>query len=603
MNKEELIEKIEGANEKYWKDGVSDISDVEYDKLVEELRKIDPNNDLVCQVNEPVVVGEKIVHKVPMLSLNKVYTKEQLKKWMEQVSRNEEELFLIQPKYDGISGKLEEGKLSTRGNGYEGSNISDKLKMIRIESNKIVDVTKDYVLGEIVITNNDFNTVYRKIKSKSGKTFKNSRNAVSGIVGNEDADFYFKQGAVLTFVDYDKNSFEIKMKEFDEKFEKIEEQINGYDYPMDGIVIKLKDKEYGDSLGRTEHHPKNQIALKFTNEQAVTKLVGIEWGMGKDNRITSVAVFDPVDIQGVTITKASISLTKRSDGGKYIVHGDIAIGDKIVVERAGMVIPYIVNIEESNPRGEIVSIEKCPFCGSDIRIDDNSVVCLNEHCFEGKVKNVTWQLTCLGIFGIGESVIRSIMKKTDIDNLYDFLMIQKKDLIGIDGIGKTMQDNIMCELAKIKCVKASLFLKALNISNLGESVSKTLLKSFNLDYILKSLTIADICGMEGIGEITSKNVIEGLNKNRERNLRLLSLFDVEEEKIEEGEKICFTGKSSYTRQEMEDKAREKGFVPVDSVSKDLNILVCADVNSTSSKMNKAKKFGIKIISEQEFFAL
>jgi len=142
---------------------------------------------------------------------------------MEQVSRNEEELFLIQPKYDGISGKLEEGKLSTRGNGYEGSNISDKLKMIRIESNKIVDVTKDYVLGEIVITNNDFNTVYRKIKSKSGKIFKNSRNAVSGIVGNEDADFYFKQGAVLTFVDYDKNSFEIKMKEFDEKFAKIEE--------------------------------------------------------------------------------------------------------------------------------------------------------------------------------------------------------------------------------------------------------------------------------------------------------------------------------------------------------------------------------------------
>ena len=604
MNKNELEALIRKNDELYW-NGTPEISDVEYDKLVEELRKIDPENDLVNKVNSENAVGEKVFHKEPMLSLNKVYSQEELKKWMKSVSRSEEEVFLIQPKYDGISGKLEDGILATRGNGTEGTNITDKLVMMVLDTSKKIDVKKDYMLGEIVITNSDFKNIYPNVKSKSGRVFKNSRNAVSGLVGNEDFEYYHKQGARLTFVDYDKNSEEIKMKDFDEKFSEIEERIKGYDYPMDGIVIKLKDADYGKTLGKTEHHPKNQIALKFTNESKITKLIDIEWGMGKDNHITAVAIMEPVDIQGVTISRASISLNEPSDGGPCIVNGDIAYGDIVTIERAGMVIPYIKSIVPHEGERQIIKIEKCPFCGSEIDIGKSTVTCMNPNCWEGKVRDVSFQLITLGIFGIGVAVIRSVMNKTKIDNLYDFLNLKYEDMEGIEGFGEATKQNILSEIERIKHVKEDIFLKALNIPNMGGTVAKLLLKHYSMEHIINSLKESDMIGIDGIGPITAKSVSEGLEKNREKVLKLFALFTFENQEEIKSEKgtICFTGKSTYKRSEMESIAREKGFQPVDSVNKDLTILVVADVNSTSSKTVKAKKLGIKIISEQEFFQI
>lgn len=604
MTKNELESLIKKHDNLYW-NGKSEISDVEYDKLVEELKSIDPENELVNKVNSENAFGEKVFHKEPMLSLNKVYTKEELKKWMKSVSRTEDEVFKIQPKYDGISGKLENGILSTRGNGNEGTNISDKLVMMNFHANKEIDINKDYMLGEIVITNSDFINIYSNIKSKSGRVFKNSRNAVSGLVGVEDFKFYQEQGAILTFVDYDKNSEEIKMSEFDSKFEEIEKRIQSYDYPMDGIVIKLKDIEYGKSLGKTEHHPKNQIALKFTNESKVTKLIDIEWGMGKDNHITAVAIMEPVDIQGVTISRASIALNKPLDGGPCIVEGDIAYGDIITIERAGMVIPYIKSIVPCEGERKIIKIEKCPFCGNDVEIGKSTVTCLNKECWEGKVRDLSSQLITLGVFGMGVAVIRSIMNKTKIDNLYDFLNLKYEDMNGIEGFGETSKINVLKEIDKIKNVKEDIFLKALNITNLGGTTSKLILKQYKLDYILNNLKYEDIININGIGPITAKSVVENLAERRGEILKLSKLFTFEtkEEIIGNKGTICFTGKSTYKRSEMEAKAIEKGFTPVDSVNKDLNILVVADINSTSSKTVKAKKLGIKIISESEFFAI
>lgn len=604
MNKNELEELIRKNDELYWS-GTPEISDVEYDKLVEELRKIDPDNELVNRVNSENAAGAKVVHKEPMLSLNKVYSKEELKKWMISVSRTEDEVFLVQPKYDGISGKLEDGVLATRGNGIEGSNITDKLVMMALDTDKTIDVKRDYMLGEIVITNSDFKNIYPNVKSKSGRVFKNSRNAVSGLVGNEDFEYYHKQGARLTFVDYDKHSEEMKLNEFDKKFAEIEERIKGYDYPMDGIVIKLKDIEYGKTLGKTDHHPKNQIALKFTNESKITKLIDVEFGMGKDNHITAVAIMEPVDIQGVTISRASIALNEPSDGGPCIVNGDIAYGDIVTIERAGMVIPYIKSIVPHEGERQIIKLEKCPFCGSEIEIGKSTVTCMNQNCWEGKVRDVSFQLITLGIFGIGVAVIRSIMNKTKIDNLYDFLNLKYEDLEGIEGFGETSKQNILAEIKRIKHVKEDIFLKALNIPNLGGTVAKLLLKRFSLEYILNNIKEYEMYGIEGIGPVTAQNVYYGLNKRKEEIMKLYSLFTFEKKEEIKSEKgtICFTGKSAYKRSEMEDMARKKGFEPVDTVNKDLTILVVADINSTSSKTVKAKKLGIKIISEQEFFKI
>lgn len=603
MTKIELERAINHHNDLYWNGKETEISDAEYDKLVEELRAIDPENELVNKVNSENASGEKVIHKEPMLSLNKVYTKEELKKWMESVSRDDDEIFLIQPKYDGISGKLEDGVLATRGNGTEGTNITDKLVMMVFDTDKDIDVKKDYMLGEIVITNSDFKNVYPNVKSKSGRVFKNSRNAVSGLVGNEDYEYYHKQGAVLTFVDYDKNSFEIKMSEFDEKFSEIEEKIKSFDYPMDGIVIKLKDVNYGKTLGKTDHHPKNQIALKFANESMKTTLIDIEWGMGKDNHITAVAIMKPIDIQGVTISRASIALNKPLDGSPCIVEGEIAYGDILTVERAGMVIPYIKSIEPCDGFRNIIKLDKCPFCGSEIEIGKSSVVCLNKNCFEGKVKDLTFQLIALGFFGIAESTIRNIMKHTNVTNLYDFLHLKYEDLNGVEGFGELTIQNILKEIIKIKHNKRDLFLKALNIPCLGKKTAQVLLKRFTVEQILNGLKSYELEGIEGIGPVTRQELSYWLSVKKEENIKLYELFtfDVEKTSVSSKGTICFTGKSSYKRSEMEQIARDKGFEPIDSVTKDLSMLVVADINSTSSKTIKAKKLGVKIISEKEFF--
>ncbi|MBR4222747.1 MAG: hypothetical protein IKR81_16430, partial [Victivallales bacterium] len=207
-----LEEQIRHHNDLYWKKGTPEISDVEYDRLVETLRSWDPENPLLKKVEAPAAAGEKIVHTKPMLSLDKVYTKEELRQWMAKVARSSDELFFVQPKYDGISGKLEHGVLVTRGDGRIGVNITDKLAIIDIESEK-----RDGILGEIVIRNSAFETLYSGVKTKAGTPFKNSRNAVAGIVANDGVEFYQKQGARLTFIDYDTNSHSLKLNEFAEK--------------------------------------------------------------------------------------------------------------------------------------------------------------------------------------------------------------------------------------------------------------------------------------------------------------------------------------------------------------------------------------------------
>ena len=607
MTKEELISLIEKNDRLYW-NGEAEISDIDYDKLIRKLGEIDPNHPLINKVNTSSVVGEKIIHKVPMLSLEKVYKVDDLKKWMIKFSRNDEEVFKIQPKYDGISAKIEDGIVSTRGNGWEGTNITNVLGITNIETNICdFDVKKDFLLGEIVIKKSDFETKYKNIKSKNGQSFCNSRNAVSGIValGKESIDFYKEQGAVLTLVDYEYNSIEIKLKEFDEKWEEIYNKLTSLDYPMDGIVVKIKDEEYGKKFGKTDHHPRNQMALKFANKSKMTKLLDIEWGMGKDG-ITSVARFETFELGGVKISTSVISLTPPANGGPSILGGDVAIGDILTVERAGDVIPHIVSIIPHEGDRKIITLEKCPFCGSEIKVNGGRVICLNENCEEKKIKILTYQLVTLGIFGVAESAFRSIKKATGVDNLLDFLKLKKEDLQNVERFGDIYRQKVLDEIVRITKTDSATFLTALNVPGLWKNTATKLLKRYTVDEILNDLTIEKALEVFGNGcKKTVENIVNGLNAKREYHNELKKLFTLTDNNPSKmiGKTICFTGKSSYKRSEMEMFAKERGYIPVDNVTKELDLLVTADLLSTSSKIEKAKKMGIDIISEKEFFEM
>lgn len=602
MNKQELENLIQKHDALYWEKNHPEISDVEYDKLVEQLREIDPDNQLVNKVNGIKTNGEKVNHNTPMLSLEKVYSDEELFAWVQKRARNNGEKFLIEPKFDGLSAQLDYGVLATRGDGSVGQNITDKLCLINIETNKKIDVKKDYFRGELVIRNSSFEHDFSSIKTKTGNPFKNSRNAVAGIIGTDDVDFYVKQGVLISLVDYDLISFEVTASDFSEKWKEYFDKIVELDFPMDGIVVKIADSEYSKSLGATEHHPRGQIAFKFTNQSAKTKLVDIEWGMGKEN-ITAVGIFEPISLGGVVITKAILPMTKSTINNlPCIIDEEIAIGDIFTIQRAGDVIPNVVSIERGENR-KIVKLEKCPFCGADVEVLKSSVRCKNEDCFEPKLNKLYFSVSTLGMKAIGKAIIEKIMRKTGVVDLYGFMNLNESDLENISGFGKAIPQIILSEINKAKTNKPELVLTSLNVPSLGKTASKLLLSKFTIEQILRDLNYNNVISIKGIGEVKAIEIVQGIAKNREYIKKTLDLFNFDAmvmNTLKAKQTVCFTGKMAYKRSDMENIARQKGYEPVDSVTSQLSLLVCEDPNSGSSKLEKAKKMGIKIVSADDF---
>lgn len=593
---EELEKIIEKNDALYWENGISEISDEEYDKYVNELKEIDPNNSLINKINGTNLGKNKVYHKIPMLSLDKVYSKEELFKWMNKVAQTDSEEFLVQPKYDGISGKYEENILSTRGNGEIGENITNKLPIVNFETNK---EDTSFILGEILIKINDFANIFSKIISPSTKKcYKNPRNATAGIMGTDDISFFKEQGAKLTFVDYDLYSYTLKLNEFDSKWEKIEKEILELPYPMDGIVIKIKDKKYGDSLGNTAHHPRSAIAFKFTNPKKETKLIDVEWSFGKGS-LTPVAIFEPIDLDGITITRASLA---NYENLKKL---NICIGDYVTVERAGRVIPHVISVRKSNDLNtKNPFIDKCPCCGSHLVVASPEIYCPNKNCFEKQKRRLLFSLRSIGIEGIGLPTIEKIMKSSNIKNLYDFVnisMVQLNDC----GFGEITVKNIFNEIQAHRNIKDYQYITSLNIEDVGNEIAKNILNEISLDNLIKCTSVGDLTKIRGVGSVTAEKIIGYFKNNYEYAIKLLSCFFIEKtEKTDNNTKtVCFTGAMEQPRKYYEEIAREKGIVPISNVTSSLTYLVVSDMNSTSSKMKKAQKYGIKILSVDEFMNL
>lgn len=628
MSKAERIIELENLirhhNDLYWNGRITEISDIEYDLLVEELRTLDPNNKLLETIGCPVLTeNEKLIkHSKPMLSLGKVYSKEDLLKWIKKISRSSEEEFIIQPKYDGMSGLLENGTLSSRGDGVNGQDYTDKLKIIEFDSDHDIDVENETLLGEILIRNDYFKNIFTKVKSKSGIPFKNQRNGIAGILGTDDVDFYYNQGARITFVDYNKYSWSTTCENFIKDWESIVNTIRTTtNYPLDGIVIKLADAEYSDHLGYTTHHPRGQIAYKFTNQMATSKLIGIEWGMGK-KQISAIGIIKPVDISGITIKRVKLQLTKPKSSSveTCLIDGSLQIGDNVVVERAGDIIPHIVSSTPGEHR-EPVILNECPFCHGPINVNETSVECANPEgeCIEQRVQNIYCAINTLGFKNIGESYIKLIINDgfLKVKNIADLLSL-KPEQMTLKEYGTKRKEIFFKEIEKAKnTATKDQVLAAINLDNIGKTVAKLLVNNFNWAKLIEGLvTDEELKAIPGIGPSIievyhqfnpdADGIPSELTKLMRRLTPMFKFKDLVEEKQKIGlgenstKTICFTGKMEHKRSEMEEIAKKYGLTPVDHVDKNLNILVCADPNSGSSKMQKAIKFGIKVISEKDF---
>ena len=540
------------------------------------------------------VTGSLVKLAKPMLSLDKAYSLEEVVEWAQKYIRSKDELLLAQPKYDGISANFDGTILATRGDGEIGEDISDKLPLIELEAPNYTGQLNRPARGEIVIRKDDFANLYSHIYKKGGGVYKNSRNAVAGIMGLKDISDMIRQHAKLTLADYSLVSFKIKFSELSGRFAEIIETVEALPYPTDGVVFKLADTAYSESLGATSHHPRGQIAFKFSGIRRKTKLLAVEWSFGK-NALTPVAELEPVEIGGVTIKRATLH------NAQNIIDMDIQIHDEVTVERAGDVIPYIVSREPGEERINAM-ITNCPGCGSTLVRRGPELCCVNPECFETNLQKLTAAVKNFGIEQLGEPTIRKMMLSLGVKKLSDIFKLTQNQLLKLDNFAEKSAANLYREIDTAKHVADYQFLAALNIPNIGLDIAKILLKHFKLEE-LSTLSEDELLNVPGIGEKRAKAIVEILHSEAQEINDLLATVEVSKTAQNSSTTrptICFTGKMPEKRSFYENLAAEHGYEAVDSVSQSLSLLVTADISSNSSKTGKAKKLGIPIVELQDF---
>ncbi|HBM15039.1 MAG TPA: hypothetical protein DD381_01615 [Lentisphaeria bacterium] len=603
VNIQELVFEIERHNRLYWKINKPEISDEEYDALIEKLRELDPENPFLEAVESSEVASlGKVVLNKPMISLDKTYFfkeapkgKKSLLKWASEIIRSEEEIFLIQPKYDGISASYSNGILATRGQGTEDENVTDKIPLIELESKKYKGPLDRPVRGEIIIRNDDFKIIYSRIKKSDGSCYKNPRNAVAGIMGLKDIRQMLAQKAKLTLIDYDMISYSTAYKEIERKWTELLKEIESLPYPMDGIVIKLADKNYSESLGETAHHPRGQIAFKFSGVRKKTKLIGVEWSFGK-NCLTPVAKIEPVEIGGVTI--CNVTLHNLAN----VEEKDIQIGDIVTVERAGDVIPHIVESEDGEERRNCIIFD-CPSCHSKLYRNDKELQCINPNCFETNLQRLLASIRNIGIEELGEPTVRKMMNILKVKTLADIFRLTVPDILKLEGFKEKSASNLFKSIQVAKKTTDYKLLASLNINGIGQTSAKALLNKYTLDE-LKYLTIEQLQEIKQVGPTLSVSIYNFFKEKSEVLNELVQILNLLQTKgsseTSEQKTICFTGEMPEKRSYYEKLAEAQGFKAVSSVTKQLSLLVTSDKDSNSSKTQKSKSLGIEILSLEEW---
>lgn len=596
MTEAELVQALEKANTVYWETGENGLPESIYNKYMEELEVINPNHPLIHNITGPVINSEgKVEHKIPMLSLAKSYDIAGIKKWMSKVSRSDKEVFEVMPKYDGIAGRINTGKvLATRGNGILGEDISSKLPIVTF--NGTYDPNTGFADGELLIKNSTFKKYFSAGSKYDGK-YKNSRNAISGLLLSKENKI---QDKVVDFVFYDTLLDCCIQSTVEDTINRIKLQMD--DYPTDGIVIKLSDEEYAKTLGHNNHHWKHSIALKHANESALSVLEDVHFTCAKEH-VGIVGLIKPVDIGGVTISRVFLHNLD------ILESLNLMIGDDIVIERAGDVIPHIVSATPGSNR-KLINVDSCPACNSKVIRQKQFFVCTNIDCSGKAIRRIGAGSRHFGLKHIAGATISKLVDMGKIKHIAHFLQLTKSDFLSVEGFGEKSADNAVAELEKVfdREIYDYQLLSSLCIEGFGSTLSKQLLAVVTLDDLL-GMTKDQIISMKipNIGTERLTKLYEGLFTTQ--NIEIIEeLKDIlkyantrgKTPELKKGYTYCFTGKLPEKRGFYEDIATQHGNTPVKAVNKDLDYLVMADPNSNSSKAKKARKLNINIISVDEF---
>ena len=639
----ELVEILNKAAKSYYVDAVEIMPNIEYDKLYDELLELEKETNVVLS-NSPTqnvgyeIAGElpKKAHESPMLSLDKTKSVEDLREWLGDNKA------LLSWKMDGLTIVLtyRDGELAeavTRGNGIIGEVITNNAKNFQNIPLKIEFKGELILRGEAIIKYSDFKRINDAIEDATAK-YKNPRNLCSGSVRQLNPAITKSRMVycnIFNVVKADGVDFEnSKAKQFEwaknEGFDVVEykftdsksiaddiaefeSKIESNDIPSDGLVLLLDDIALGERLGSTSKFPRNAMAFKWSDERQVTKLKYIEWSPSRTGLINPVAVFEPVELEGTTVSRASLH--------NVSIFEDLmlGVGDEISVYKANMIIPQVYeNLTKSNTEKVPGT---CPACGShaSIKQDNESKVllCTNPDCQIKHIKQYALMASrdALNIDGLSESTLEKFLSKGFIKNDSDIFKLDryKDEIVNMDGFGKRSYEKLMAALEEAKHTNVARFLYSLGINGIGSANAKMIAKYFDND-IDKIITAGkdELLEIEGIGEVLANSIVDFFkdSKNIEnvKSLREVLIFEAEESAGSDsfaGKVFVITGSLEHftNRNELKELIEKNGGKVSGSVSSKTNFLINNDTASNSSKNKKAKELGVEIISEEDFLKL
>lgn len=657
--KEEILKlrkQLEIWANKYYDEDNPEVSDYEYDMTMNRLKALEKEfPDLVTKDSLTQKVGghvkegfEKVEHEVPLQSLQDIFSFEELDEFKERVYKaakengykEEDVKFVVETKIDGLSAALEykNGKFvrgATRGNGLVGEDVTENLKTIKNIPKELPEPINIIVRGEVFIGKKEFEKMNEERELNEEKTFANARNAAAGSLRQLDTKITKKRPLDI----YIFNVQKIEGKEFNSHFEelnylkklgfnvnpvlnpcnnipeaidainKIGEEREELTFGIDGAVIKVDDLKLREKMGTTSKVPRWAIAYKYPPEKKETKLKDIICQVGRTGAITPMAILEPVKVAGSTISKTTLH------NEDFIKEKDIRVGDTIVVQKAGDVIPEILEVKKEKRDGteQVFEMPKvCPVCGAPVVREEGEAVsrCIGIECPAKLVRNIIHFVSreCMNIDGLGDKIIEQLINRNLISNIADIYFLKFEDIAILKKNGQKFTQNLIEAINNSKNNDLYRLIAALGIRHIGTKAAKTLAKKYKTMDSLINASLESLAMTDDIGEISANSIyeffrqdqtIDLINRLKEANVNMEALDTEDIDNRFEGKTFVLTGTlERFTRKEASDLIEKHGGKTSGSVSKKTDYVLAGE--DAGSKLTKAQNLGVEIITEEQF---
>lgn len=649
----ELRATLEYHAKKYYDEDKPEITDYEYDMMMNELKSLEKKfpelidkESLTQKVGGHVKEGFKQVeHEVPLQSLQDVFSYDELRDFDDRVKKQLHDggtnlKYVVETKIDGLSMAIEykDGKFvraATRGNGLIGEDVSANALTIKSIPKELKEPINIIVRGEVFIGSKEFEKLNEEREVLGQSLFANARNAAAGSLrqldskitktrpldififnvqklGNNPFNSHYEQLNYLDKLGFNINPVRILCNNIDEAIEaitKIGEDRENLSFGIDGAVIKVDNLDYREELGTTFKTPRWAIAYKYPPEQKETLLKDIICQVGRTGAITPMAILEPVKVAGSTISKTTLH------NEDFIKEKDLKIGDRVIIQKAGDVIPEVVEAVKSKRTGkekEFIMPKVCPVCGAPtIREDGEAVTrCTGIECSAKALRNIVHFASKEGmeIDGLGYSIIEQLLDKKLINNIADIYSLKLEDVASLKKNGKKFAQNLIDAIEKSKSNDLFKLITGLGIRHIGAKSAKNLARKFRTMNNLMNASIEELSVQNDVGEITAKSIYEFFREEQSIDLiNKLKLAGVNMESLEEentdnrfeGKTFVLTGAlSKYSRDEASDIIEKLGGKTSGSVSKKTSYVLAGE--DAGSKLTKAQNLGVTVITEEEF---